>query len=493
MKQWQEAIYKVYTEAKQFEAGKYHPRFGKTAQEFRSQGASVPSRDAMIFISNLLEYVGIFTEDETDSVVKNFNASERRLRFLELLDVHSEEIKSSAADIDEQYGSQFEKFFKVESANRGQRGRGEKYSGNAAAIQMAKQQKEELQKLKSMASGGAADALNVLSAGLDEAEYEMFGSLKSSFEDLTTIIEIKLDNAGFANKVVNFLKPFAGDSEIEVYGDTVEFSAGPDSQIAQLVAKIGQEKVEDTINDWLDDNTTGGITIITTPDEPGAAESMVTPRAKRVVMDDPEDTNEEPEYDSALPPTPVMGDDEDRYYPRSSMRPSFTDDDEDDGDSDYTPRWAREEEESSEDPVCDECDGRGGKDYPFQGEMEYDVCRQCDGSGKSRFSKYSKDDDESFSSRRLGYGAEDEEEDWEREGRRHAASFRPDYPDIDEDRNKEESMESALKQKEGKKKEREENNEDIKMSPQQMNQWMYNQRTSRMQNNLKQNERWSNY
>jgi hypothetical protein len=197
------------------------------------------------------------------------------------------------------------------------------------------------------------------------------------------------------DKVVNFLKPFAGDSEIEVSGDFVEFSADPDSQIAKLVAKIGREKVEDTINDWLDDNTTGGITRISPPNEPGAAESMVTPRAKRVVMDDPEDTDEEPEYDSALPPTPVMGDDEDRYYPRSSMRPSFTDDDEDDGgDSDYTPGWAREEEESSEDPVCDECDGRGGKEYPFQGEMEYDVCRQCDGSGKSRFSKYSKGDDE---------------------------------------------------------------------------------------------------
>jgi len=441
MKQWQEAIYKVYTEAKQFEAGKYHPRFGKTAQEFRSQGASVPSRDAMIFISNLLEYVGIFNDDETDSVVKNFNASERRLRFLELLDIHSEEIKSAATEIDEQYGSQFEKFFKVEASNRGQRGRGEKYSGNAAAIQMAKQQKEELQKLKSMASGGAADALNVLSAGLDEAENEMFGSLKSSFEDPTTIIEIKLANAGFADKVVNFLKPFAGDSEIEVYGDTVEFSAGPDSQIAQLVSKIGQEKVEDTINDWLEDNTTGGVTIITTPDEPGAADSMVNPRAKRAVMDDPEDTDEEPEYDSAVFPTPVMGDDEDRYYPRSSMRPSFTDDDE--------------------------------------------------------------DDDESFSSRRLGYGSEEEEHGGARRSPEEGEYDRlEDYDeealdpeaDLDDDgelSEYEKKRGSAIKKAmRGKK---DENNEDIKMSPQQMNQWMYNQRTSRMQNNLKQNERWGNY
>jgi hypothetical protein len=441
MKDWQEheAIYKVYTEAKQFEAGKYHPRFGKTAQEFRSQGASVPSRDAMIFISNLLEYVGIFTEDETDSVVKNFNAAERRLRFLELLEIHSEEIKSSAADIDEQYAMQFEKFFKVESSNRGQRGRGEKYSANAAAIEMAKRQKEELQRLKSMASGGAADALNVLSAGLDEAENEMFGSLKASFEDPTTMFEIKLANAGFADKVVNFLKPFAGDSEVEVYGDTVEFSADPDSQIAKLVAKVGRDKVEETINDWLEGNTTGGVTIITPPDEPGAAEGLVAPKARRAPMSEPEDTDEDPEYGSALPDAPEMGDEE-RYSPRSSSRPSFTGDDEDyGGDSDYTPRWAREEEEHE-----------GARRSPEEGEYD-------------RSEDYDED-------------AYDDEADLDDDG---------ELSEYEKKRG------SAIKK--AMKREKEENNEDIKMSPQQMNQWMYNQRASRMQNNLRQNERWGNY
>jgi hypothetical protein len=79
MKDWQEheAIYKVYTEAKQFEAGKYHPRFSKTSQELRSRGVSVPSRDAIHFISNLLEYVNIFSEEETDSVVKNNSFAEK--------------------------------------------------------------------------------------------------------------------------------------------------------------------------------------------------------------------------------------------------------------------------------------------------------------------------------------------------------------------------------------------------------------------------------
>ena len=115
-------------------------------------------------------------------------------------------------------------------------------------------------------------------------------------------------------------------------------------------------------------------------------------------MDEPEATDEDPEYGSALPDAPEMGDEE-RYSPRASSRPSFTGDDEDyGGDSDYTPNWAREDEE-----------------------------------------------------------------DWEREGRRHAASFRPDYPRDGDD---EESMESALKQKEnkkGKKEEKgeEENNEDM--------------------------------
>lgn len=489
MKDWQEAIYKVYTEAKQFEAGKYHPRFGKTAQEFRSQGASVPSRDAMIFISNLLEYVGIFTEDETDSVVKNFNAAERRLRFLELLEIHSEEIKSSAADIDEQYAPQFERFFKVESSNRGQGGRGEKYSANAAAIEIAKQQKEEIQKLKSMASGGAADALNVLSSGLDEAENEMFGSLKASFEDPTTMFEIKLENPGFADKVVNFLKPFAGDSEIEVYGDTVEFSADPDSQIAKLVAKVGREKVEDTINNWLDDNTTGGVAVIIPPDEPGSAEQLVAPRSRRAVMDEPEATDEEPEYGSKLPDAPEMDDDTEDYSPRYSSRPSFAGDDEDfGGDSDYTPIWAREDEEHEgarrdpreeydlegrdprelgsefydDDPVCDECGGKGGKDYPFQGEMEWDTCRHCGGKGTSKLSKYPEDEEYNKKS------------DLNKDGR---------ISGYEQARGR--AISRAMK--------KDENNEEYKMSPQQINQWMYMQRASRMQNNLRQNERWGNY
>jgi hypothetical protein len=355
------------------------------------------------------------------------------MRFLELLDIHSEEIKSSDADIEENYSSQFDQYFKIESANRGAKGRGDKYSANAADIELKKQQKEELQKLKSMASGGAADALNVISNGLDEAENEMFGSLKASFEDPTTMFEIKLKNPGFADKVVNYLKPFAGDSEIESYGDSVEFSAEPDSKIAKLVAQLGRGAVEDTINDWLDDNTTGGIAIITPPDEPGSAEKLVAPGRRKAPIFEPESTDErEQEYGDNLPDAPEMGDEE-RYSPRSSSRPSFTGDD----DEDYG--------------------------------------------------------DESLSRGRLGY--EDEEEDWEREGRRHEASFRPDYPDIDDDGDEEEPMEDALKHKEKKKEKKkgEENNENIKMSPQQMNQWMNMQRAQRMQNNLRQNERWGNY
>jgi hypothetical protein len=449
MKDWQEheAIYKVYTEAKQFEAGKYHPRFSKTSQELRSRGVSVPSRDAIHFISNLLEYIDIFSEEETDSVVKNNSFAEKRMRFLELLDIHSEEIKSSAADIEENYSSQFDQYFKIESANRGAKGRGDKYSANAADIELKKQQKEELQKLKSMASGGAADALNVISNGLDEAENEMFGSLKASFEDPTTIIEIKLKNPGFADKVVNFLKPFAGDSEIESYGDSVEFSAEPDSKIAKLVAQIGREKVEDTINDWLDDNTTGGITIITPPDEPGSAEKLVAPGRRKAPIFEPESTDErEQEYGDNLPDAPEMGDEE-RYSPRSSSRPSFTgDDDEDYGDESFS---------------------RGRLGYgPDEGE-EHEGARRSPEEGEY-----------------------DRSEDYDEDAYN-------DESDLDDDgklSEYEKKRGSAIKRAMGNKKDKkEENNENIKMSPQQMNQWMNMQRSHRMQNNLRQNERWGNY
>ena len=441
MKDWQEheAIYKVYTEGKKLEAGKYHGRFDKTAKELRALGASVPSRDAIHFISNLLEYVGIFAEDETDSVVKNNKFAEKRLRFLELLDIHSEEIKSSAADIEENYDSQLKRYFGVESANRGSKGRQDKYSANAADIEMKKQQKEELQKLKSAASGGAADALNVISNSLRNISDEVFGGADSFEVDAAnpdTSINIKLKNPGFNSKVVNFLKPFVGDSEIDIDMDKdVWVWASPDSPIAKLVAQIGRDRVEDSIYDWIESNTTGGDVEIVPPLDAKSIQSMIEPR-RRVTIDEPEDTDADPEYGSALPDdAPEMGDEE-RYSPRASSRPSFMGDDEDyGGDSDYTPYWAQEAEEHE-----------GARRSPEEGEYDLD---------------YDKD----------AYN---------------------DESDLDDDGELSEYEKSAIK-KAMKKGGTGENNEDIKMSPQQMNQWMYNQRNSRMQNNLRQNERWGNY
>lgn len=439
MKDWQEAIYNVYTEAKQFEAGKYHPRFGKTAQEFRARGFSVPSRDAMIFISNLLEAIGIFSEEEADSVIKNFNAAERRMRFLDLLETHSDEIRSSADQIEGEYTKQLDRYSKVEAVNRGAAGREDKYSANVAARELAQQQKEEIKNLKSMASGGAADALNVLSTGLDDAEQEMFGSLKASFEDPTTMFEIKLANAGFADKVVKYLKPFAGDSEIEVYGDTIEFSADPNSDVARLVAKVGPRKVEDSLNTWLDDNTAGGVTVITPPDEPGAAEELVAPRARRPLIDEPKATDEEPEYGSPLPDAPEMDGDTEDYSPRYSSRPSFAGDDEDfGGDGDYTPSWAREDEEHE-----------GARRSPEEGEY-------------------------------------DQPEDYDEEAYSDEADLDDDGELSEYEKKRRDAINKSMKKED-------ENNEEYKMSPQQINQWMYMQRATRMQNNLRQNERWGNY
>jgi hypothetical protein len=119
------------------------------------------------------------------------------------------------------------------------------------------------------------------------------------------------------------------------------------------------------------------------------------------------------------------------------------------------------------------------------------------------FTDDDEDDDESFSSRRLGYGSEEEEHGGARRSPKEGEYDRSeDYDeealdpeaDLDDDgelSEYEKKRGSAIKK--AMRGEKDENNEDIKMSPQQMNQWMYNQRTSRMQNNLKQNERWGNY
>jgi len=495
MKQWQEEIYKLYTEGKQFEAGKHHTRFGGTAKEMRERGHSVPSRDAMLFISNLLERIGIFSEEETDSVVKNFNAAERRLVFLSLLDAHSEEIKDRSSDIDEIYESELEKYTKVEARNRGASGREEKYQTNVTARELQQQHKQQLQDLKQQATGSAADALNVISSGLDEAEQEMVGSLKSSYEEDTTIIEIIVGSPNQITKVVNFIKPYVGDSEIETFNDRVEVSAGPNTDLARLVAKVGRRKVENTINDWLDDNVyKSGTTVITPPDEPGAAADLVSARRPAASLEEPASKGgDEDEYGSDIPEMPEMSDEGDaREFYREPKR-DIGDEDEFAGDEGYTPKWAQEEEEGYDDEEDDDYYNQRYKDT--YGDEDDDNEDEDDDEGYDDYEgrplkgykpKWANEENEDHPGSRKSPEEGEYDLDYDKE------AF--DKADLDDnkklseyERKRSQAINKAMKN------EKEENNENIKMSPQQMNQWMYMQRAQRMQNNLRQNERWGNY
>jgi hypothetical protein len=531
MKQWQEEIYKLYTEGKQFEAGKYHPRFSKTSQELRKKGVSAPARDAIHFISNLLEYVGIFSEEETDSVVKNNIFAEKRMRFLELLDIHSKEIKSSAADIEENYSSQFDRYFEIESANRGRFGRKSKYSDNAANIEMKKQQKEELQKLKSAASGGAADALDVLSTVTDEADKDLGETLGYAYsDDPDTHFEIWLSNPGFVNKVIGFIKDSVPENvEIEVndasenhyiedHGDPrwedlpdrpdggkytgakkiIEFTVGPDNNLAIAAAKGGRERIEKILNDWLEENTSGGGAAVHPPAEKGILKDILTPRRPRFSINDLNEPSrkggDEDEYGSDLPEMPEMRDEGDaREFYREPKR-DIGDEDEFAGDEGYTPKWAQEEEEGYDDEEDDDYYNQRYKDT--YGDEDNDSEDEDDDEGYDDYEgrplkgykpKWANEENEDHpGSRRSPEEGEYDDLYYDKE-----AFNKADLNDDEElskyERKRSQAINKAMKKK------KEKNNENIKMSPQQMNQWMYMQRAQRMQNNLRQNEKWGNY
>jgi hypothetical protein len=277
MNQWQNEVYALYTEARKFQAGEVHPEFGSIPTKFRAAGHKAATRDAAHFIISFLGKLGVLSEEEVASVIRNNNLASKRQTMIDLLGKYSKEIGGRAQEITDTIGAEFDKFAKREAINRGRgaTGRQDKYQSNALAIELAKQQSAQLKQMKQVAKAPAADALDVLSVGLDNAEHELVGSMKASYEDPTTIFELQLSDRRSADRVYNFILPYAGDAEVEVNGNTVEFSASPDSDLVKLIAAVGADKVKRTLESEIEKIAGDNVVVIIEPDSPQDAKNLV--------------------------------------------------------------------------------------------------------------------------------------------------------------------------------------------------------------------------
>ena len=486
MKQWQNDIFNLYVEQrgrKGRNVGQYHPKLQKTRQEIRTAGLSVPSRDAPNFIATLLYNLNIFDDAEADSIIRASTSPARGESLMQALEAHSDEIRERQDEISDVYEEELSKYVNRAKINRGRGGKGSKgrtetYEAQAAAIEIAKQQKELLKQMKSQGVDAATSI-----------EDAILNSMESTKEE--TLISMQIRDLTDADGLIDTIEKLGVDkSDIGVervpQGVVVDFFISTNSRIGRDFESIPPTEIDDMFSRF---SSSGEVVVeILPPDDIADAISGLKSSLSRSesgsrdeTYDEPEKEVSEPEFDpetSGEVPTIKSVDDDEDFEPTEddfdevgvAYDPAYDKDDDNEFDmegSDYDPmnpydedRYENEEGEHT----CDECDGEGGKEYPYQGEMEWETCRSCEGSGRTKQpSRYGED------------RYENEE-------------AKPDYIDIDGDGDTEEPMKKAAKESE------EENiNEGHKMSPQEANEWMARQRNERMRNYMKHDERWKGY
>jgi len=219
----------VLSEAKVSPVGKQAPVFANVPKQMKAAGMSASSRDAMIFITQVLSRLDIITPEVYDMTVKGQH-KERMEKLMTILRSKEEEINAKSDEIVEYINQNLDNYTSGAGADRG---RTEKYKAVAKAMS------QEVQNIK--AGKEADDALRDIVKTADEDTVE---TLEFSAEDTTTIIEINTGNVANVEKVKAAVEEFANELGVEVTGNTVEFSVDEGSQIDQMVKKNGVAETE---------------------------------------------------------------------------------------------------------------------------------------------------------------------------------------------------------------------------------------------------------
>ena len=216
-------------EAKVSPVGKQAPVFKDVPKQMKAAGLAASSRDAMIFITQVLSRLDIITPEVYEMTVKGQHR-ERMEKLMTILRSKEEEINAKSDEIVEYINQNLDNY----TAGAGtDRNRAEKYKETAKEIS------QEVQNIK--AGKEADDALRDI---VKTADADLVDSLQFGAEDTTTIIEINAGNVANVQRVRSAVEQFANDLGVEVTGNIVEFSVDEGSPIDQMVKKNGVTETE---------------------------------------------------------------------------------------------------------------------------------------------------------------------------------------------------------------------------------------------------------
>ena len=216
-------------EAKVSPVGKQAPVFKDVPKQMKAAGMAASSRDAMIFITQVLSRLDIITPEVYDMTIKGQHR-ERMEKLMTILRSKEKEINAKSDEIVEYINQNLDNY----TAGAGtDRNRAEKYKETAKAMS------QEVQNIK--AGKEADDALRDI---VKTADQDTIESLEFSAEDTSTIIEINAGNVANVDRIRSEVEKFANDLGVEVTGNIVEFSVDEGSQLDQMVKKNGVAETE---------------------------------------------------------------------------------------------------------------------------------------------------------------------------------------------------------------------------------------------------------
>jgi hypothetical protein len=236
------------------------PGFQKQARGLAAaKGASASTREGKLALLTILYDLDII-DDSVVRMFKNDPSVSRLVAYFEQNGI-AKAIKARKDDIQNYIKDKLEDKISFTTGNR-----------TDAAMQRMEVNKlnTELKAAKKVArierKKDTAAAMSAVSQVVDNYA-DLVGSIQGSYSEdyMIELVADKSSDLGDINNIVNYLKQFVKESDIDVEGRSIDATFSKDSKLGKIITRLGAEKVESQISDDLEKYGGVGV-VIHTPD-----------------------------------------------------------------------------------------------------------------------------------------------------------------------------------------------------------------------------------
>jgi len=232
------------------------PGFQKQARELAaSKGASSGTREGRLAMLNILYDLDII-DDSVIRMFKNDPSVSRMVDYFEQNGI-AKQIKSRRDDIQNHIKDQLENKISFTTGNRTDAAQQRMEMNKLNAELKAAKKVARIERKKDTAA--ALSSVSQVVDNFDDLTKSIQGSYSNDY-----MIEVVVDKGSDLediNRIINYLKKFVKETDIEVEGRSIDATFGKDTKLGKIIARLGAEKVESQISDDLENYGGAGVVI----------------------------------------------------------------------------------------------------------------------------------------------------------------------------------------------------------------------------------------